>query len=143
MTPTSPMLGITSADSRLGKLMRAIAKVEGFYAVGARPNVPQRCNNPGNLIFVGQRGAVPYAVKGADGKTRTYCSWPTIEQGWNGLRFQCLLDAGRGMTLLKFINKFAPAEDGNDPKSYTASVAKDLGCTAGTLLSVAIKEPVA
>lgn len=116
----------------LENLARAIATLEGFYKPGS---VPQRLNNPGDLIFVGQKNATAHAIVGKDGKTRVYCQFATVEEGWEALRRQIRLDARRGLTLIQFIHKYAPASDANDPKSYAAFVARRLSVSLDTPLS--------
>lgn len=114
------------------KLAEAIARMEGFYLNGT---VPNRLNNPGDLVFVGQHGAKPHPITGKDGKVRTYCEFATTEDGWAALHRQIQLDAGRGLTLLQFIHKYAPASDANDPKGYAAFVARFVGAPLDTPLS--------
>jgi hypothetical protein len=122
--------------AKLNLLMLAIEHREGYGHAG---NLPTRTNNPGDLMFAHQIGAKPYPVVGTDGKTRVYASFTTIEAGLGALRFQILLDAGRGQTVEQFINGYAPASDGNDPNSYLAFCMKAIDCTDKTIkLSAAI-----
>jgi len=119
----------------LEAICEAIATVEGFYVKSEHPTVSQRCNNPGNLMYVGQPGAVPYPVIGTDGKTRKYARFRSVVDGWGGLKRQVQLDASRGLTLAEFINKYAPASDLNNPTSYAATVAKRLNVAVTDKLS--------
>jgi hypothetical protein len=80
-------------------------------------------NNPGNLKFAGQTGA----VEGEKGFAR----FSTPEAGAKALMSQIKLDASRGHTLKSFINKFAPPTE-NDTKLYIEQVAKMLGVTPDT-----------
>ena len=83
-------------------------------------------NNPGNLRFAGQDGA----VKGKGGFAR----FNSPEDGLNALTNQIKLDASRGHTLSTFINKFAPPTE-NDTKLYIQQAMKALGVTKDTPIS--------
>lgn len=83
-------------------------------------------NNPGNLRFVGQSGAIP----GEGG----FASFPSMEAGYNALKKQIALDSRRGLTLGQYIAKFAPPNE-NDTATYIAQAAKSVGATPDTPLS--------
>jgi len=100
----------------LDLLARAIAEFEGFYRAGSRA---QRNNNPGNLKYRGQRGAV-----GAD--RQGYAIFSSVEAGWEALRRQIELDARRGLTLEQFINKYAPPSE-NPTSNYLRYVVARTG----------------
>jgi hypothetical protein len=106
------------------RIAHAIAAEEGDFTRGT---VPNRLNNPGDLIFMKQAGAVPHAIKGADGRVRVFCEFATPEDGLQALYKDLRLKAARGLTLRQTIRAWAPASDGNDPKSYLAFVCKQLG----------------
>ena len=80
-------------------------------------------NNPGNLRFAGQEGA----VKGEGG----FAKFPSPEVGVKALNRQIALDASRGHSLESFINKFAPPTE-NNTKQYIAQAVKTLGYPANT-----------
>jgi len=105
-------------------IAQGIAKVEGWSISGS---LAQRNNNPGNLRYVGQAGAVP-----GDGGF-AYFSSP--EDGWAALNRQIELDASRGLDLSSFMQKYAPSQDGNDPTSYAAMLANGLGVSPFAKLS--------
>lgn len=116
--------------SKLDILISAIERREGFDPTGRSRDLPTRANNPGDLMFAGQLGASPYPVVGTDGKTRIYASFPTVAEGLAALRVQIYLNANRdGDTLDRFIYRYAPASDQNDPGSYLAGVMTALGET--------------
>lgn len=118
------------------QLAKAIAKEEGDETPGT---VPNRLNNPGDLIYVGQAGAVPVKITGRDGKVRTFCKFATPEAGMQALQNDLRLKAKRGLTLRQAIYCWAPASDGNDPKSYLSFVCQQLGgVDPDTKLSVII-----
>lgn len=65
------------------------------------PNsLAQANNNPGNLWFVGQKGAV--AGKGG------FAKFDTIEDGFTAYENQIALDAGRGLDYGSFLEKMTP-----------------------------------
>ncbi|RTL06201.1 hypothetical protein EKK58_06175 [Candidatus Dependentiae bacterium] len=83
-------------------------------------------NNPGNLRYAGQEGA----VKGESGFARFQSPW----QGLQALSNQVALDTNRGHTLESFINKFAPPTENNTKQYINQAVAK-LGVSPNTPLS--------
>ena len=77
-----------------------------------------RNNNPGNLIYVGQKGA---SGSDKDG----FCVFPTEDAGWQALYSQINLDKGRGHTLSSFMHKYAPPTENNTFK-YIQFLMKEL-----------------
>jgi hypothetical protein len=71
-------------------------------------------NNPGNLRFAGQPGA----VKGEGG----FAKFSSVEQGVQALKNQIRLDSSRGYTLGGFINKYAPPTENNTSQYITQAV---------------------
>jgi hypothetical protein len=82
-------------------------------------------NNPGNLRYVGQAGA----SQGEGGFAR----FPTPEAGYQALLNQIQLDASRGLTLEKFINKYAPPIE-NDTSLYLRQMVSATGTSPTTPL---------
>lgn len=82
-------------------------------------------NNPGNLRYVGQVGA----SQGEGGFAR----FPTPEAGYQALINQIQLDASRGLTLEKFINKYAPPVE-NDTSLYLRQMISATGASPTTPL---------
>ena len=121
--------------AKLEIVARAIAHYEGFDVAGS---IPQRTNNPGDLMFVHQEGATCYPVKGKDGKVRDYCQFGSLADGWAQLHAQIQRDASRDLTIAGWMAKYAPAEDANNPKSYAAFIAGKLGVTVETKLRDAL-----
>jgi hypothetical protein len=127
---------------RLRQFSTAIGEIEGFFVTPEQaksrgipwPTVPQRLHNPGDLIYLRQHHSTPFTIVGKDGIKRTYCKFETDEDGWEACDFQVALYAGRGLSVQETINKWAPADDGNNPKSYTAGVCRILNCKPGDLL---------
>lgn len=83
-------------------------------------------NNPGNLRFVGQPGA----VLGKSG----FAKFQSPEAGLQALESQIQLDASRGHTLATFVNKYAPPSE-NDTNLYINQIAKSVGASPSTLIS--------
>lgn len=84
-----------------------------------------RNNNPGNLRFANQEGAIP-GDKG-------FAKFETPEDGYVALQNQIELDKGRGHTVESFINKYAPPVE-NNTSAYTKSVAEKAGVSPKTPL---------
>jgi hypothetical protein len=109
----------------------AIQQQEG-YAPGT---LAYQNNNPGNLVYAGQPGAVP----GAGG----FAAFPTYAAGEQALENQITLDAVRGTdvngnpttTLAELIASWAPASVGNNPAAYTSAVAAQTGFDPNAPLS--------
>jgi hypothetical protein len=83
-------------------------------------------NNPGNLRYAGQAGA----SQGEGGFAR----FESPEAGYEALKNQISLDASRGLTLEKFINKYAPPSE-NDTNLYIQQAVATLGVDKSTKLS--------
>ncbi len=100
-------------------------------------SVSYRLNNPGNLMYAGQPGAVPHPITGSDGKSRVFAEFPSVAAGQQALDNQIALDASRGLTISQFAQKYAPAQDSNDPTSYAARIAAASGLSVNDPLSLA------
>lgn len=111
-------------------LAQAIARFEGYYTPGT---VAARNNNPGNLKYAGQPGAI-----GAD--RQGYAIFRTASDGWAALERQIQLDAGRGHTLSTFLHKYAPAAE-NPTGNYIRFVSATLGVPADIPLSTIAAAP--
>lgn len=89
-----------------------------------------RNNNPGNLRWAGQTGAIGRDKEG-------FAIFRTWEDGVAAARRQITLDASRGMTSVSsIISSWAPANE-NNTGAYIADVAKRLGVGANDKLSPA------
>lgn len=106
-------------DSLLEAFAYAIRKFEGWFP----GSVSQRNNNPGNLKYAGQAGAVAVDDRG-------FAIFDSYESGWAALKNQIKIaftGASRvynpTMTLYEFFQKYS--EDNQEP--YAESVATDLG----------------
>lgn len=86
-----------------------------------------RNNNPGNLTFVGQSGAVQGEPKYSQGKIVGYwAKFNTPEEGFRALIDQVQLDQSRGLTLEQFVNKYAPPTE-NNTNLYVQQMSSWLG----------------
>ena len=85
----------------------------------------ERNNNPGNLVFANQTGA----VRGDKRPDGTYWAvFESPEAGRLALENQIKLDTqSRGMSLIDTMNKYAPAADKNNPSAYAQTIANKLG----------------
>lgn len=120
----------------LSSIARAIAEVEGYFKPGT---VAARLNNPGNLVYVGQQGATPAPITGADGRVRTFARFASPEAGEAALDRDLALKAGRGLTIEQTIqawlgNTTVKNAEG-DPILYTHLVASRLGVSPSTPLA--------
>jgi hypothetical protein len=112
-------------------------KILDVPVVSSPDTVAMRNNNPGNLRFGGvynkEKGIYEDTGKYLEGQTGVdpktgFAIFPDHESGRGALEKQIILDTQtRGMPLDKFISKYAPASDNNDPKGYAQTIAKQLG----------------
>lgn len=85
-------------------------------------------NNPGNLMFAGQSGA----VLGRNG----FAKFDSYEAGRAALERQIGLYADRGLTIASMMAVYAPFGHGNnDPVAYANRIAGALGVSPDTPLS--------
>lgn len=117
--------GLGAINSQYSTVADAMVRQEGYNSALAP------LNNPGNLMYAGQSGATPVTVNGS-----TWASFPTYEAGYQALLNQIALDASRGLTILQFTSKYAPAGHGtNDPVVYAANIAAATGLSPNSYLS--------
>lgn len=114
------------------KVRQEVESKVGSFTFGYSPvitipanTLAARNNNPGNLRYVGQSGA----SKGEGG----FAKFESVKAGYEALKKQIQLDAGRGHTLSSFIEKFAPPTE-NDTVSYIKTLQDALDVTAETPL---------
>ena len=113
-----------------------IQKIEGW----APGTLSYRNNNPGNLRC--QPSGVPFSYQSAAGATgcdsANFAVFSSADGGSQALNTQVTIDAGRGLSIQEFINKYAPADDGNNPTSYAAAIAAATGLSVTDPLSAAL-----
>lgn len=117
---------------------KAIKEHEGFFD----GSLSFRNNNPGNLKFAGQAGAVKADEKG-------FAVFGTYQQGWDALVRQIEIAASGkssvyrpSMTIREFFKKYAPLENGNTPEKYAEFVAKFLGVSPDFVISGLLENSV-
>ena len=121
-------------------IAQAIAQEEGFNIPGTRPN---RNNNPGDMwdgLTTGKTHRIwpQYPIDSGG-----FLILPDVTTGWNLLYGQINLNISRGLTLVEFFAGkpgvyagFAPGgSGGNDPQSYAAFVAGQVGIDPNTPLN--------
>lgn len=91
-------------------------------------SVSSRHNNPGNLKFVGQEGAVP-GEKASDGGS--FAQFETPEAGQAALERDIGIKVGREKTVRKIVSRYAPVSS-NNTEAYINDVATQLGIDPDT-----------
>lgn len=127
----------TPQKSKIDLWCEAIKSHEGWYLPGQRSDYPRgsisyRCNNPGNLKYVGQKRATSRT-------SNNFCIFASYDDGYAELK-DLLTRAATGgskyyspdMSLLRFYEVYAPASDNNIPHNYAADVARRIGVTVDT-----------
>lgn len=96
-------------DALVDTMAAAIVKMEGV-----NPNFAPN-NNPGNLVYAGQVGAVP----GAGG----FAAFPTYAAGYSALQSQVQGQINKGQDLTDFFNQYAPPNTKNAAGGVQTSAA--------------------
>jgi len=122
--------GVGLGDALVSSLASAIRDVEGY-----NPNFAAN-NNPGNLIYVGQKGA----TLGAGG----FAKFPTPEAGEAALEWQIQNYIDRGYNLTTFLNTWAPpntknAAGGAQTSQMTSNYISRVSAATGIDPSVPLK----
>jgi hypothetical protein len=100
--------------------LQAVAKEEGFYAVGTRP---QRNLNPGDIEA--GRFAAAHGATGSDGR---FAIFPTADAGFAAMRALFQAPGYRGLTVAAALARWAPPIE-NNVSAYLANVCKWVDCT--------------
>lgn len=100
----------------LTSIATAISNMEGANVAGS---LAQRNNNPGNLKYAGQVGAIGQDSNG-------FAIFATQSDGQAALVNQLNLYAGRGLTLSQALNIYAPPSE-NDTSNYIGYVSSQTG----------------
>ncbi len=115
------------------------ASTAGTVSIPAtQPSTPQGSqqlaylnNNPGNLMYLGQVGAVQGSPMG---NGYYYAKFSSPEAGYQALIKQVQLDQSRGETLSQFITKYAPPTS-NNTAQYISQASAALGVSSNTKLN--------
>jgi hypothetical protein len=94
----------------------AMAQMEGANVSGS---LAQRNNNPGNLKYAGQTGAIGQDANG-------FAIFDSLASGQAALVNQLNLYADRGLTLSQALNIYAPPSE-NDTNNYVSFVSSQTG----------------
>jgi len=87
-------------------------------------NIPTRSNNPGNLMYAGQPGAIPGVPRANGG---SFALFANPELGVNALERQVAKNTQeRGQSIKQMMAKYAPKSENNTNK-YVKNLSKDLG----------------
>jgi hypothetical protein len=93
-------------------LLEAMARQEGFFALGSRA---RRNHNPGNIEY--GKFARAHGALGSDGRFAKFADDASGFRAMRGL----LLSAYQGMTIAAALNKYAPPVE-NDTSTYLQHV---------------------
>ena len=99
--------------------LQAIAREEGFYATGSRP---QRNNNPGDIEW-GKFAAAHGAMEGDP----RFAVFPDSTTGFAAMRALLQAPSYAGLTVAAALNKWAPPVE-NNVNAYLANVCSWCGC---------------
>ncbi len=105
--------------------LQAVAREEGFYSVGTRP---QRNNNPGDIEW----GKFTQAHGATHGDPR-FAVFPTADAGFAAMRSLFQSNGYKGLTVAQALNRWAPPVE-NQTNAYIANVCKWTGCTADMII---------
>ncbi len=127
------------SSENLNSLLVAMSVEEGYFGnkgdteATTSKRLPVVNNNPGNLRFAGQPGAVNY---------KGFARFKSPEAGWDALKNQIMVaitgqsaNYSPNMTLLDFVKKYAPEHDNNRPDIYAKRVSERIGLPLDTRLS--------
>jgi len=115
-------------------LADAIQRVEGYIPPNAQypqGSLAYQNNNPGNLRYAGQPGAVQACTQ----NNGCFAKFPTYDAGYQALENQIQIQAAQGQTLSQFINQYAPPADKNNTSAYLSTLVAATGASADTPLT--------
>lgn len=105
--------------------LEAIARMEGFYSKGTRPN---RNHNPGDIQY--GKFAAAHGALASDGR---FAIFPDDETGFAAMKALLSGPSYEGMTVEEALNKWAPPVE-NDVSAYLENVCKWVGCQPSDLI---------
>lgn len=118
MQPTSSQASGGQQPSGHMSLLEAIARQEGFYSKGSRP---QRDNNPGDIEygpFAREHGAV-----GSDGR---FAVFPDVQTGFAAMQALLQSKSYSGLSIADALRRWAPSSE-NDTGAYAQHVQQWTG----------------
>lgn len=111
----------------------AVARQEGFYAQGTRP---QRNNNPGDIEF----GKFAKAHGALHGDPR-FAVFPSVAAGFDAMRSLFQSGGYKGLTVHQALNRWAPPIE-NDTSAYEKNVCEWVGCKPTDIIDELLLVPV-
>ena len=102
--------------------LEAIAREEGFYVAGSRPN---RNNNPGDLEF--HSWMTPFGGVLEECSNPRFAAFPTSDAGFAAMKHLFGFPIYKGKTVAQALNTWAPPIE-NQTNSYIANVCQWVGC---------------
>lgn len=102
--------------------LEAVARMEGFYRKGARP---QRNSNPGDIEF--GKFAAAHGATHAEQPAGRFAVFPSVEAGFAAMHALFEAPGYRALTVQQALNRWAPPVE-NDTSAYTANVCAWVGC---------------
>lgn len=99
--------------------LQAVAREEGFYAAGTRP---QRNLNPGDIEA--GRFAAAHGATGSDGR---FAIFPNADAGFAAMRALFQAPGYKGLTVEAALNRWAPPVE-NQTNAYIKNVCEWAGC---------------
>lgn len=99
--------------------LQAVAREEGFYNLGTRP---QRNLNPGDIEW--GKFAQAHGATGTDGR---FAKFPTADAGFAAMKALFQAPSYRGLTVAAALNRWAPPVE-NHTNIYIDNVCKWANC---------------
>lgn len=106
--------------------LTAVAREEGFYVQGTRPN---RNNNPGDIEA--GRFATAHGATDSDGR---FAIFPDIKAGFKAMAALFLAPAYINLTVAQALNRWAPPVE-NETNQYIKNVCIWVGCKDSDLIA--------
>lgn len=120
----------TPINTSLMGFLQAVAREEGFYAVGTRPN---RNNNPGDIEY--GKFAMAHGATSTDGR---FAIFPDAGTGFKAMAALFLAPAYAGFTVAQALNKWAPPIE-NQTSQYIRNICIWTGCKDSDLVAPLIQ----
>lgn len=120
------------------RAQRATQFVESKMTSFLRNTRGLRNNNPGNI----ERTNIPWRGRDPNGTDTRFETFKTVDEGIRAIGRSIKTNAGRGMTVDQFINRWAPSNE-NNTSAYISRVESEVGVPAATRMSELDEEQVA
>lgn len=120
----------------LMSFLEAMARMEGFYRRGARP---QRNNNPGDIEF--GKFATAHGATHAEQPANRFAVFPDAATGFDAMRALLTSRGYAGLTVAQALNRWAPPVE-NDTNGYIVNVCTWAGCKPDDALEPLLDAPI-